>query len=344
MSMTDKGNIDTGTGALFRSLGLSFAILRVLIMCLLVAFVFSGSFTVRENEQAVILRFGKLVGDPGAQLIESGRWHWAWPEPIDKVVRIPVKKSLRVSSSSFWFAEEMVAQDSYASDLAQLVAGRDGYLLTGDTNIIHLKTAAVCRIVDPIKYEFSFETVGKERFLKNLMNNAVQSVLASWQVDDALYRNVEQLENQLQLAFATRLAKSDLGIEVGDFIVESKTAPRAVVSAFTNVLETELRKDTQINEARALAEVMMTDARGKAAKIIADASLYKTRTVSSLNADAEYFKAILRQYEENRQATILPLYSSVLGKVLANAGEKFILPVRDGKNSELRLRLSREPE
>ena len=341
--MSSDKSINSGTGALFRSLNLSFTLLRILIICLLISFVFSGSFTVKENEQAVILRFGKIVGEPGNQLIDSGQWHWAWPEPIDKVVRIPVKQNLRVESASFWFAEDFNSQDSYAIDDATLMPGRDGYLLTGDSNIIHLKTAAVCRIVDPLKYLRTSIDSDKNALLKSILDKSVQGILASWQVDEALYRNVGKLEGDLQTRFAKELQRADIGVQVIDFIVESKTAPRAVVSAFTNVLESELRKDTAINEARAEAETMITEASGKAANVLADAELYRNRLVSSLKADAEYFRKISKQVK-NSSMTVLPLYSSALSEALESAGEKIILSKPSGKDSELRLRLSREPK
>jgi len=340
--MSSDKNINSGTGALFRSLNLSFTLLRILIICLLIAFVFSGSFTVKENEQALILRFGKIVGEPGNQLIDSGQWHWAWPEPIDKVVRIPVKQNLRVESTSFWFAEDFGNQDSYAYDDASLMPGRDGYLLTGDSNIIHLKTAAVCRIVNPLEYYSSVIDSDKVSLLKSLLDKSVQGTLAYWQVDEALYRNVGKLEGELQSRFAKELATAKLGVEVVDFIVESKTAPQAVVSAFTNVLESELRKDTAINEARAEAETLITEASGKAVNVLADAELYRNRLVSSLKADAEYFTKIAKQVKSSTM-TVLPLYSSALSEALENAGEKIILSKPNGR-SELRLRLSREPK
>lgn len=345
--MSDKSHINSGTGALFRALSVSFAVLRVLIVLLLIASVFSGSFTVKENEQALILRFGKIVGEPGHQLLDSGTWHWAWPEPIDKIVRIPVKKTVRIESSKFWFSEEMMEEESYASDNAQLVPGRDGFLITGDSNIIHLKTAAFCRIADPIKYEFTVLKENRKKLLENTMNSAVLNVLATWKVKDALYLNVKRLESELQQEFEKRITNADIGLRVVDFIVESKSAPRAVVSSFTNVLEMALRKDTDINEAKTIAEATLTKAKSTASKLKSSANLYKARLVSSMKADAQYFQKILKEYKKDPQTTTLTLYSiysNTVSETMDQAGEKFILPANKGQNSELRLRLNREAE
>jgi membrane protease subunit HflK len=216
-------------------------------------------------------------------------------------------------------------------------------LLTGDSNIIHLKTAAVCKITDPVRYHFSVVDADRQKLFRSLLDTAVQGVLAHWQVDEALYRNVGRLESELQLRFTELLQKADIGVAVVDFIVESKAPPQAVVSAFTNVLETELRKDTAINEARAEAETLMTEAVGKAAAVVADAELYKKRLVSGLQADAHYFSKLSEEVRKSR-LTVLPLYRAALSHVLENAGEKIILSKPGNKETELRLRLGREKE
>ena len=78
--------------ALNEALRSSFHIIRVLMVVLLFIFLFSGIFTVNPNEVAIKLRFGKPVGIGSSQLLRPGL-HWAFPYPIDEVVRIPVGQS-----------------------------------------------------------------------------------------------------------------------------------------------------------------------------------------------------------------------------------------------------------
>src|SRR5262245_45530806 len=53
---------DSGTQALAEALRSSFAIVKVIMVGLLLAFLFSGLFTVSQQERAVLLRFGVPVG------------------------------------------------------------------------------------------------------------------------------------------------------------------------------------------------------------------------------------------------------------------------------------------
>src|SRR5438874_13427674 len=80
---------DAGSQALSEALRSSFAIVKVLMIALVVVFFSSGFFTVGPQEKAVILHFGKPGGVGEKALLGPGP-HWAFPSPIDEVVRIPI--------------------------------------------------------------------------------------------------------------------------------------------------------------------------------------------------------------------------------------------------------------
>ncbi|NDD65231.1 MAG: hypothetical protein EBZ36_14835, partial [Acidobacteria bacterium] len=83
---------DASSQALSEALGSSLLIVRLLAVVLAAAFVFSCVFTVNPNEVAVVLRFGKPVGEGSEQILKQGL-HWALPYPIDEIVRIPIGES-----------------------------------------------------------------------------------------------------------------------------------------------------------------------------------------------------------------------------------------------------------
>ncbi len=334
---------NSASDALVRTLRLTFNSLRVLIVLLLIGFIFSGSFFVRENEQAIILRFGKVISGPEGALRKSGSWHWAWPAPIDKIIRIPVTQNIEITSEKFWYSDEFAnADETYTGEENELVSGRDGYLLTGDINLLHLKTTAICRVTDPFKYHFFANEADRESLLQSLMNQIVVQNIASQKVDDALYRNVGNLETKLQKEFNQKVV--NLGLTVIDFKIEQKAPPRAVLSSFSNVLSSELEKDQTINEANAYAERLVTEASGKASKVLSTARVEKQRQLSELEADAKYFEAIYKEYRQHPKTTLLSLYNQVLGDSLTQAEELFVLPADEEGSSELRLLLSKEPK
>ena len=69
---------DAGSQALAEALRSSFAIVKVVMVLMVLAFFSSGFFTVGPQEKAVILRFGKPVGEGEKALLSSGL-HWSFP-------------------------------------------------------------------------------------------------------------------------------------------------------------------------------------------------------------------------------------------------------------------------
>src|SRR5437867_10370805 len=92
---------DAGSQALADALKRSFAIVKVIMGGLVVLFLFSGFFTVGPQQKAIILRFGTPVG--GGKLYGPGA-HWAFPPPIDEVIKMPVGQVQSVESSIGWYA------------------------------------------------------------------------------------------------------------------------------------------------------------------------------------------------------------------------------------------------
>src|SRR6267154_1342242 len=132
--------MDAGSRALAEALRSSFAIVKIVMVLMVVAFFCSGFFTVGPQEKAVILRFGKPVGEGQKALLSAGL-HWSLPYPIDEVVKIPITEIQKVSSNNGWYlttpeaelsGEEMPAGQS-------LNPAIDGYALTADRNIIHTR-------------------------------------------------------------------------------------------------------------------------------------------------------------------------------------------------------------
>ena len=145
---------DASTQALQEALRSSFKIVQVIMVILVACFFGSGFFTVEPENQAIILRFGEPLGTGNEQLLEPGG-HWSIPYPVDEVVKIPIKKILSATSSVGWRAE--TAEEEESRDKMEhmkpnanepLRNGIDGYTITGDRNIIHVRAIMRYHISD----------------------------------------------------------------------------------------------------------------------------------------------------------------------------------------------------
>jgi len=79
------------------------AIVKFVMAVLLAVFLFSGFFTVGPQEKAIILRLGRPVGEGDKALLGAGP-HWAWPYPIDEVVKVPITEIQKITSTVGWYA------------------------------------------------------------------------------------------------------------------------------------------------------------------------------------------------------------------------------------------------
>ena len=85
--------IDAAEKSLSEALGISFVVLKVIMILLVIAFLVSGFKTVGSNEQALRLIFGRIQGVGEERVLDSG-WHWVFPFPVGEIVKIPVKKQI----------------------------------------------------------------------------------------------------------------------------------------------------------------------------------------------------------------------------------------------------------
>ena len=94
--------LDAAGKSLSEALRISFIILKIIMVVLVVVFLASGFRTIEPDEQALVLRFGKIRGAGENRILGPGL-KWVFPYPIDKIVKIPVAKKQNLPINSFWY-------------------------------------------------------------------------------------------------------------------------------------------------------------------------------------------------------------------------------------------------
>jgi membrane protease subunit HflK len=124
--------LDAAGKSLSEALRLSFIILKIIMIVLVIAFLASGIKTVGPDEQALVLRFGKIQGIGEERLLGPGL-HWILPYPIDEMVKIPVERTIHLPIDSFWYhesAQERLSGQTRIRPTDPLKPLEDGYCLT----------------------------------------------------------------------------------------------------------------------------------------------------------------------------------------------------------------------
>lgn len=332
---------DAGSQALGEALRSSFVIVKIVMLLMVLAFFGSGFFTVGPQEKAVILRFGKPVGEGQKALLNAGL-HWSLPYPVDEVVKIPITQQQIVSSTVGWYfttpEQELSGEEIPAG--ATLNPAIDGYVLTADRNIIHVRATLRYHIDDPIRYVFGFASASNT--VQNALNNALLFTAASFNVDDILLTRPNEFREAVQKRVTDLADEEQLGIVIEQCDVDH-VPPRQLKNIFDQVTEARENRNKALIDAHNYENKTTNAASAQAVSIIDVAEADRTNYVASITAEAKVFQDLLPQYENNRNLFAQMKLVETMGQVLTNT-EIWIEPTADaGTKIENRVMLNRLP-
>lgn len=145
--------VDPAGEHLAGALRTSFRLLGATMVVGVLAFLAMGFDFVQPGEVAIRSVFGKVVGTTPEGLAYN------WPEPIGRIDKVKVGERT-FTVQDFWMNE--TKEDQLQPDLRKREAprgglrpGYDGFLLTGDRNVLHLRLKCTW-VVDRTGYELAF--------------------------------------------------------------------------------------------------------------------------------------------------------------------------------------------
>ncbi|MEM6823019.1 MAG: protease modulator HflK [Verrucomicrobiota bacterium] len=281
------------TSELLPGLDTGMRMMKWLMGLLIVLFCFSGITNVKSGEEALVLRFGKLV-----KVQESGLL-LALPYPIDEVIRVPVKQEGEVEILDIW--QNPSAQDSQDA----INPLEEGYCLTGDQNIVQMKVVVKYRISDSAS--FRLLTEDSEQLLREVVVAAITTTLADWQVDEvirlqrsdsgdgltfqSLYRTVLRQTEQ-------RLADLECGVTISALEIKEVLPARQVLKEFREVQSAKIEMETMMRQAEDFRNQKELKAQEEANRMVKEATASATRRKSEARAHLSVFKQLHQQYSK----------------------------------------------
>jgi len=284
--------LDTASRSLSEALRMSFIILKVIMIVLVLAFLASGFKTVDSNEQALVLRFGKIRGLGEKRILGPGL-HLLLPYPIHEIVKIPVQTQVNISIDSFWYF--MTQSEILSGQMRPVRPGQplkplqDGYCLTrgesqneaigdfagSDYNIVHSKWQLTYQIDDPEQFfintyiediepgdiYFDVITESIKPLLKDLFENAVVTALVNYTIDEAI-SSQDRIPKHVNRLVQEKLDKIESGIKVVSVQLTASECPRQVKGEFEAPTRASQQSKTEITNARAYAANTLNEAAG----------------------------------------------------------------------------------
>ncbi len=282
-----KGGGSKGGGA---------SVAAIVLAALTVLYLFWGSFTVQQQDRAVVLSFGKYDRTLGPGL----NWHWP---PVETFRRVNV---------------DQVREHSVKEEM-----------LTRDTNIVGVNLKVQYKVVDAQTYVL--RVADSEAVLKHAVESALRQVVGASTMDQVLIEERERIGADVGIQLQKYLDQYNTGLLIVELILDRTAAPEAVRDAFDDVARAKEDEERFRNEAQTYSNGVIPDASGRARRLREEAQAYKEQVVARAQGDAQRFEALLTEYRRAPAITRDRLYLETLEQVLSGAS-KVLIDTKSGNN------------
>jgi len=289
-------DLNLGYKYLANAFKVSFAVLKFIMIVLVALFLLSGFETVGSDEQALVLRFGKIRGI-GEQRVLGPGLKWVFPYPIEEIVKIPVAKKVNLPINSFWYFQteyEKLGQspkgrvripealnpirDGYcitrSEKQTQTIAGSDG----SDYNIVHSRWQVTYQIDDPERFfkntyvqdmkpgesYYDVITTSVTPLLENLTDDAIVTAMVNYTIDEAI-KSQDRIPKHVKRLLQEKLNKIESGIKVVSVQLTDIIWPRQVDEAFWASIRVSQESQKAISQAKGYAESTINETAGPVA-------------------------------------------------------------------------------
>jgi len=262
--------LDAATQSLSDALRSSFRLMKWLMGVLVIAYALSGFVRVDEHEQALRLAFGSLET---RRPLEPGL-HLAWPDPINRIVRVPSATQKKIEIDTFWLKLNAREQKTPTAELTRtggLNPVNEGAVLTGDRNILHARWRVIYRINRPVKYLLNVHPSETTEPGEGAEAATVRDVLTAGVTracSQATLEEVLQADPGLVAAVRTYMQRTlgesglDFGIEISSVELLNPLIPPQVKQAFDDVHNAQQYKRSEVEKAEKYRTELLTKVAG----------------------------------------------------------------------------------
>jgi regulator of protease activity HflC (stomatin/prohibitin superfamily) len=343
----EGGNLPSGEGpeldvagaSVASALRTSFLALKLVLLALVVIYLSSGYFALPPGHQAVVVQFGKIRGlDSQAGPVLLPGPHWTWPWPISRPIDVDTEKPRSLSLTSFWFYVDPPLRGLTLDELLRkgppdtLTPGLDGYLLSGEQEIVHLQLVIRYRLDNLVDFVTHIDaeppspltSESGDQLVSRIADWACTRTVANMRTDTIVRGEVDTFRESVRRLMQERLDEVKSGLGVVDIIVENRTVPLQVRPLYLQVVQAENDKLKVVSAARTRATQVLNEMAGPAHEQFRQAiQAYElARATGQDAAAAEQMKRILAMID-----TAGGTVASTIGQAMAERS-RYELAVR----------------
>lgn len=255
--------------------------------------VFNSTYTIKEQEQAVLTTFGV------ARSVKESGLHYKIPF-IQKVQKV----NTTIQGFSIGYDQ---GSNTTLTD--------ESLMITSDYNFVNVDFFIEYRISDPMKAIYASEE--PILILKNLAQSTIRNVIGSYDVDSVLTTGKNEIQSVIKEDILETLELYDVGIQLVNITIQDSEPPTSeVMEAFKNVETAKQSKETAINNANKYRNEKLPEALAEVDKIIKEAEANKEERINEANGQVARFNSMYEEYIKNPIVTKERMFYETMEELL----------------------------
>ncbi len=290
----------------------------IAVIAITLIFCFSGVRFIKSGNVALILRFGKLVGNTAEEQIHDPGVLFAFPYIIDEVITVPTGSIIEQKVETHYTPANMTSN-----------IRNNGYVITGDNNIAVISASLKYTIDDPVSYALKIKDI--ESVINACVSNAMVEVAAYMPVDDILTSGKEEFTKEVLERAQEKTDIAECGIEAKTIELTYVGMPNEVREVYEGVNAAVVEASTIIENATQYRETVIPEAQAQADKVISEANSAYSTGISNANSQLAEFWGVLDEYIVSSDIVRTRIYNQKVSEALKKIGK--IKVVHDGDSN-----------
>ena len=293
---------------------------KLVVLFAAVLITLSGIYRVESHEAAIVLRFGRLVGNTPAEQVKGPGLHFALPFFIDEVIKVPIHT-----------VHEWAITTHYRMGRIFPNIAMSGYLLTGDNNIVLIRANIRYQIADPAQYVlFNNYAVG---IIDGIVSGELTRAVMGMDIDFVLTRGRAELAMEILRSSQRIIDDLKIGVAITSIELTEIIPPNETAMYFERVASASITKETGIQQAREQAASQILRAEATASALRQSAITDQAVRLSRVHNEIAEFNGLYDQFTRNPQIIMVGTFRARAAAVLSRAGNTIIVP--DGGEAPL---------
>ncbi len=267
----------------------------VIVLILGLTCIGSSFYSVKEQEQAILTMFGKVLRVDTAGLY----------------FKIPFLQDVHlIDMTTHGIGIGYVIKDGQ-----NITVDDEGVMITSDFNFVDIDFYLEYKVSDPVAAYYNSQS--PDLIMKNMALACIRNTVVNYTVDDVITTAKGQIQSEVKERLQQELTDKNIGLMVVNLSVQDAEPPtEEIVQAFKSVETAKQGKDTAVNNAKKYQSEELPKAEADADKIIQDAEAYKQARIAEAEGQVARFNEMYEQYKLQPYITKKRLFYETMEDVL----------------------------